>query len=218
LWLAIAEMDREVSSASKGHDVALVCAPELLRLGLARVLVRAPGLEVRAVASLAAVPEPCQVMVLCERGLGDAAAACAFARERLAEEVVLVLAEADVHLMLDCLAAGACGFSLESDGAGELIAAVRAAVEGEYFVAPRLLTLMLDRERVSRASVTERARAAERELLRLLAGGRSTSEIAAALGVAPKTVRNRASALYRRLGVHSRAGAVEAAERRGLLD
>ena len=56
------------------------------------------------------------------------------------------------------------------------------------------------------------------DLLRLLAEGRTTADIAQALGVAPKTVRNRASMLYKRLGVHNRAAAVRLAEQRGLLD
>jgi len=38
------------------------------------------------------------------------------------------------------------------------------------------------------------------------------------MGIAPKTVRNRSSLLYRRLGVRSRAQAVRIAEERGLLD
>jgi len=63
-----------------------------------------------------------------------------------------------------------------------------------------------------------RSRRRDLELLRLLASGRSTAEIAASMGIAPKTVRNRSSLLYRRLGVRSRAQAVRIAEERGLLD
>ena len=91
---------------------------------------------------------------------------------------------------------------------------MRAAAGGEYFVTPALLGLLLSFHRAQRT----RAPDADRDLLRLLAGGRPTAEIAALLGVSPKTVRNRSSLLYRRLGVRSRAQAVEAAERRGLLD
>ena len=81
------------------------------------------------------------------------------------------------------------------------------------YLTPALLGLLLALHRAQRTAPN-----ADRALLRLLAGGRPTAEIAGVLGIAPKTVRNRASRLYRRLGVRSRAQAVEAAERRGLLD
>jgi DNA-binding CsgD family transcriptional regulator len=69
-----------------------------------------------------------------------------------------------------------------------------------------------------RARTGKGRRGKDDDLLLLLAEGRSTSEIADRLGIAPKTVRNRLSELYRRLGVHSRSAAVRLAEERGLLD
>jgi DNA-binding NarL/FixJ family response regulator len=126
----------------------------------------------------------------------------------------VVLTESDVHLMLDCVAAGALGFVLESDAAADLEAAVRAAARGECFIGRPLLGALLAFHRAQRP----RPRDGDRELLQLLAGGRATADIAEVLGLAPKTVRNRASILYRELGVRSRRGAIEAAERRGLLD
>ena len=154
------------------------------------------------------------VAVLCDRGLPDVAAQCATAREHVADDVVVALAQPDVHLMLDCVAAGACAFVVEGDCAAELTAAVRAAAQGDHFVTPALLGLLLALHRAERTPAPD----TERDLLRLLAGGRSTADIAALLGIAPKTVRNRSSLLYRRLGVRSRAQAIEVAERRGLLD
>lgn len=184
--------------------VQLVCRPELLRLGIERLLAdpAGPGLTDQGAA----------VAVLCERDAGDVGAAAA-RLHRTGHEVVVVLAVPDVHVMLDCIAAGAIGFVLESDARANLVAAVRAAAEGEPYVTPALLGLLLGLHRARRTAWD-----ADRRLLRLLAGGRPTAEIAATLGVAPKTVRNRSSRLYRRLGVRSRAQAVEAAERRGLLD
>ena len=79
---------------------------------------------------------------------------------------------------------------------------------------PSLLGLLLALHRAERSGAPD----ADRELLGLLAGGRPSAEIAAVLGISPKTVRNRSSLLYRRLGVRSRAQAIEVAERRGLLD
>jgi len=203
-------VDRDVRAV----QIALVCVPELLRLGLARLLAASSGVAVTAHARLPDAPEPADVAVLCERGLGDLAAACAGALDRIGRETVVVLSEGDVHLMLDCVAAGALGFVLESDAAADLEAAVRAAACGECFVGQPLLGALLAFHHAQRP----RRRDGDRKLLRLLAGGRATDDIADLLGVAPKTVRNRASLLYRELGVRSRRGAIEAAERRGLLD
>jgi DNA-binding NarL/FixJ family response regulator len=207
-------VDRDVTAPRQPIDVMLVCVPEVLRLGLARLLSQVPGLSVRATGELPrAAAGPAAVAVLCERGLGDVAAACATARDHVADEVVLALEQPDVHLMLDCVAAGACAFVVEGDGTAELTAAVRAAASGDHFVTPALLGLLLALHRAQRTGPD-----ADRDLLRLLAGGRPIAEIAGVLGISPKTVRNRSSLLYRRLGVRSRAQAIEVAERRGLLD
>jgi DNA-binding NarL/FixJ family response regulator len=197
--------------------VALVCGPEIMRLGLERLLAHDAVFAVRAYRRLHAAREPADAAVVCDRDVADAAAVCAAACARLDAGVVLVTARSDPHPVLDCLAAGATGLVAEADSADHLPAAVRAAARGEYHLGPRLLTVLLDWERSGRRRASSTADA-ERRLLALLAGGRTTAEIAAALGVTPKTVRNRSSLLYRRLGVRSRAQAVRTAEARGLLD
>jgi DNA-binding CsgD family transcriptional regulator len=58
----------------------------------------------------------------------------------------------------------------------------------------------------------------EREILELLAAGRTQSEIAAALVISPKTVATHIQHLLAKLGVHSRAQAVSAAYRLGLVE
>ena len=209
-------MDRDVAIDARLR-VAVVCAPEILRLGLERVLAQDPALSVRAHRRLEAVRAPADVAVLCERGLADIATACGAAAAALDAGVVVITAGADPHVVLDCLAAGATGFLTEADPAQDLRAASLAAAVGEYHMGPRLLSLLLDWERGERRR-PRTAGEAERELLGLLASGHTTAEIAGVLGVAPKTVRNRSSLLYRRLGVRSRSQAVRVAEARGLLD
>jgi DNA-binding NarL/FixJ family response regulator len=197
--------------------VALVCAPEILRLGLERMLAHDQALSVRAYRRLDATRGPADVALLCDRELRDAAGACVAAAERLDAGVVLVTARADPHAVLDCLAAGATGFLTEADSASHLKPAAHAAAAGEYHLGPHLLTLLLDWQRAQRRR-PQSTRDAELRLLTLLASGRTTPEIATELGVAPKTVRNRLSLLYRRLGVRSRAEAVRVAEARDLLN
>ena len=209
-------MGRQVAPDARLR-VALVCGPEVMRLGLERLMAQDSAVAVRAYRRLRSAREPADVAVVCDRGLGDAVRVCGAAAARLDAGVVLLTARADPHHLLDCLAAGATGFLAEDDSADHLPVAVRAAAAGEYHVGPRLLTVLLDWERARRRRPAH-AQDAERRLLGLLAGGRTTAEIAAALGVTSKTVRNRSSLLYRRLGVRSRSQAVRVAETRGLLD
>ena len=108
---------------------------------------------------------------------------------------------------------------MEGDPPETLLAAIRAAARGEAYMGRRTLELLIDwLAQRERAPGARSARERDQSLLRLLAEGHSTVDIARSLGVAPKTVRNRSSQLYRRLGVRSRAAAVRLAEERGLLD
>lgn len=58
----------------------------------------------------------------------------------------------------------------------------------------------------------------QREVVRLIAEGKARSDIAAELGLSEFTVKNHVERIFGRLGVYSRAGAVGAALRSGLLD
>jgi DNA-binding NarL/FixJ family response regulator len=130
---------------------------------------------------------------------------------------VVVLCAPTPEAVLDCVTAGARGVAAEQDAARELVQTVEAVAAGEYHLAPGVLALLLDWHRAGRRPRGARARERDLDLLGLLAAGESTAAIAARLGVSPKTVRNRSSLLYRRLGVRSRAEAARAAEERGLL-
>ena len=204
-------------SHGRPEDVALVCRPQLLRLGLERLLTHA-GFHVTSHASLFTPPRPAAVGVICERGAGEVDALCREASGTLADHLVVVFHEPTAESVLDCLAAGVRGFAGEHDAPRELARAVTAARAGDYHLARGMLELLLDWHRARRLPRSERARERDRDLLVLLAAGESTAAIAAKLGVAPKTVRNRSSAIYRRLGVRSRAEAARIAEERGLLD
>ena len=204
--------------ARQSIKVTLVCRPQLLRIGLERVLRDDPKLELASHGALPQLPVPADVAVICAREAKDVAAVCEDALDTTALAVVVVLDRPQPELMLDCLAAGAAGFVTEHDDPTELLRAVRTAAKGDYHLARGPLTVLLDWHRAKRRSQGERSRARDRDLLTLLAAGRTTDEIAERLGIAPKTVRNRTSLLYRRLGVRSRAQAAIVAEERGLLD
>ena len=212
-------------------EVVIVCRAELLLLGLERLLVQAPDLKVFTYSSLAdaatgsvssAASGPSthsRVVLLSDRQAEEPVQQCERALESLADEVVVLFSRPDLDLLVGCMAAGARGFVMEGDPPPMLLAAIRSAAAGKTYVGQRTLDLLVDW-----LAQQERARRGkpggdqDGVLLRLLAEGRTTADIAQLLGVAPKTVRNRASMLYKRLGVRNRAGAVRLAEQRGLLD
>jgi DNA-binding NarL/FixJ family response regulator len=212
-------------SARAAIEVVLVCRAELLLLGLERLLSREPDLRVLTYTRL---PEPAaggrpagappRVALLSDRLAPDITSDCARARETVADEVVLLWGTHDVSALVGCMAAGARGFVMEGDPGGVLAAAIRSAVRHETFMGPRTLDLLVDWLAAEERSRSDAAHRRDGDLLRLLAEGRSTADIGERMGIATKTVRNRLSALYRRLGVSSRSAAVQLAEQRGLLD
>jgi DNA-binding NarL/FixJ family response regulator len=161
---------------------------------------------------------PVRVAVLSDRGVPDIAADCTAALAYLADEVVLLSSRPDISDMLSAMGAGVRSFASEGEGPEVLVAAIRSASRRSVYLSRGVLEPLVEwlAERERPADVSRRER--ENDLLRLLAEGRSTSEIADRLGIAPKTARNRISMLYRRLGVHSRSAAVRLAEERGMLD
>jgi DNA-binding NarL/FixJ family response regulator len=206
-----------------GIEVAIVCRAELLLLGLERLLVQVPDFKVFTYSRL---PEAdnrgsrtaATVVLLSDRQSPDVVGDCERALE-FADGVVLLWGSHDLGVLTASMAAGARAFVMEGDPPRTLNAAVRSAARGSTYIGQRALELLVDwLASQERARAGESGRGREDDLLRLLAEGRSIADIGERLGIAPKTVRNRASKLYRRLGVHSRAAAVKVAEQRGLLD
>ncbi|MEU0563961.1 response regulator transcription factor [Nonomuraea sp. NPDC005983] len=138
---------------------------------------------------------------------------------------VLALSTFDLdENVIAALRAGADGFLPKDVSPEELVEGVRVVHRGESAVAPRLLTRLIGRfVRVSGpkrgsgpselAGLTER----EREVLVLIARGRSNPEIADALDVSPSTVKNHVTSLFAKLGVRDRAQAVIVAYEAALI-
>jgi two-component system response regulator DesR len=74
------------------------------------------------------------------------------------------------------------------------------------------MTVFVPREELPRVGLTRR----EREIVALMARGSTNGEIAGTLHLSPHTVKDHASAVYRKLGVRNRAEAVRRADRLGL--
>jgi len=132
--------------------------------------------------------------------------------------LILTMHESD-QLCADAIHAGARGCVLKSDSPRQLLAAVEAVATGkQYFT--RLIRDMSDGHGISATGVARvplRLSAREREIVQLLAEGRTNKEIAALLGIAFKTVDAHRTNVMRRLSMHSTAELVRYAVRERII-
>jgi two-component system NarL family response regulator len=109
------------------------------------------------------------------------------------------------------LQAGAMAYLVKSVQREELIGAIRKAAAGRRHIPPEVATRLADR--MSRSHLSGR----EREVLRLLVGGKRNREIASALDIAEGTVKLHVSSILGKLGVVDRTEAVTVALQRGIV-
>jgi DNA-binding NarL/FixJ family response regulator len=137
--------------------------------------------------------------------------------------VVILTAILDPEVIADALAAGACGYVPKSWAADELIGVVRRAAAGELVMRERDLAPVLEqlqnaRGRAPGELLLMRLTPRETEILRALATGKTTSEVAGQLSISALTVQSHVKSILAKLGVHSKIEAVTLAWRHGLAE
>ncbi|MEU1537098.1 response regulator transcription factor [Actinacidiphila glaucinigra] len=120
------------------------------------------------------------------------------------------------------LKAGACGYVLKSVADRDLVAACRAAMRDEPFLYPGAVTALirnyLDRARNGEQTSDHVLTAREEEVLKLVAEGHSSKEIAQTLVISVKTVHRHRANLLGKLGLHDRLQLTRYAIRAGLIE
>ena len=125
---------------------------------------------------------------------------------------VLVLTAYATDEQIDAvLRAGAGGYLLKGASVEEIERAIRAVARGETYLDPRVAS------RVVALSHAPRLSPREREVLKLVAAGRSNKEIGAELKVTERTVKFHVTAIFNKLGAENRTQAVAIAHERGLV-
>jgi DNA-binding NarL/FixJ family response regulator len=116
----------------------------------------------------------------------------------------------DASWVFPALAAGACGYVVKGTPPAQLLEAIMEVHAGRSWMSGQVARLVLKsfHHEPSLAQGEEALSPREREVLGLLARGLRHAEIAAQLGIAPRTVNTHISHIYAKLHVHSAAGAV----------
>ena len=130
--------------------------------------------------------------------------------------VTVVSMHDDERTVRRAMVAGVAGFVSKDEPLDELLHAVRTVAQGRSYLSSRLaqsVMAMMGGRGQAPDHLTDR----EAEVLQRLARGERTSEIADALFLAEKTVKNHLSNIYAKLGVESAAQAVATAFQRGLV-
>lgn len=130
--------------------------------------------------------------------------------------IVLTMHETDA-LIRSVMASGARGYVLKTDAARDLLAAVEAVMQGRVFlssvVSERLRNPNLLPDQLNLAEITPR----EREVLQLLAEGKTSREIAETLGTSVRTVETQRSSIMEKIGARSLADVVRWAIRNNIV-
>jgi DNA-binding NarL/FixJ family response regulator len=151
------------------------------------------------------------------------------AREPAVRVLVLTMHDNE-DVFLRALGAGAAGYVLKKSGGGELMGAIRSTHEGNSYLSPYLAKALMtgylhrgDRPLAVPAGAGvpapgKRLSGREQEILKLIAEGHSSREIAEMLDLSVKTVHNHRTRLMTKLDIHRNADLVKYAIRLGMVE
>jgi len=143
-------------------------------------------------------------------------------KDRISDVNILVLTRHSTEAYVSRIfKAGASGYVTKREAPTELIAGIRAVGRGDAFLSPSISKTVID-DYVRRADrcvedSLERLTPREREVLQLVAEGRSSPEIGDLLYISAKTVENHRANLMKKLDIHSTAELTQYAIRKGVI-
>jgi two-component system, NarL family, response regulator NreC len=199
----------------------------ILREGLTALLQAAPDIEVVGGASNGE-----QAIEICERlrpdvvlmdaampGLGGLEATLTIKQRHSAIHVVVLTQHENPEYVRRFLKAGASGYILKKSAGADLAGAIRAVMHGGLVLDPAIARTALEASAPTPAADApyETLTTREKQVLKLVAEGRSNKEVAGLLDISVKTAMTHREHLMQKLGVHNRTDLVRFAIRAGVI-
>ena len=206
------------------HKVLLADDHTVVRDGLKGVLLR-EGFEIAAEASNGREGRRYVTQVSPDCGAPDVAmpllngidAARAIHTHCPRTRTILLTMHKETNYVLEALRAGVKGYVLKTQAASDLINAIRSTLEGAVYLSPGIsdgvVEAALNKDSVALDPLTQR----ERQVLQLIAEGKTNKEVSHELGMSVKTVDTHRRNLMAKLNIHETAGLVRHAIKIGLI-
>jgi two-component system, NarL family, response regulator NreC len=131
--------------------------------------------------------------------------------------IILLTMHAEDHHVLEALRAGIKGYVLKTKAAEELVLAIQEVSRGKLYLTPGVSEVVVQAYLAKSELPPEPLSHREREVLQLIAEGKTTKEVAVALGISAKTAESHRTRIMGKLNIHETASLVRYAIRRGLI-
>jgi DNA-binding NarL/FixJ family response regulator len=132
-------------------------------------------------------------------------------------KVVLLTRHDEPQYVTEALHAGARGYVLKSQVAGDLVHAIRQVCRGLVYLCPKVSGSVVDAYLAKGQPSADPLTSRERQVVQLVGEGKSSKEVATLLGISAKTAESHRSRIMQKLDIHETASLVRYAIRRGLV-
>ncbi len=132
-------------------------------------------------------------------------------------KIVLLTMYAEDHYVLEALRAGIKGYVLKTKAAEELVQAIQEVARGKLYLTPGVSEAVVQAYLAKSELPPEPLSLREREVLQLIAEGKTSKEVAVVLGISAKTAESHRTRIMGKLNIHETASLVRYAIRRGLI-
>ena len=141
----------------------------------------------------------------------------AISRDCPSVRTIALTAHSESKYVLAALEAGFSGYVLKSQAAAQLVRAIQVVSNGSIYLSPGVSRAVVEASLQETKPSADPLSAREREVLQLVAEGKTTKQIAKLLGVSAKTAESHRTRIMAKLEIHETAGLVRYAIRRGFI-
>ena len=131
--------------------------------------------------------------------------------------MILLTVHTEDHYVLEALHPGVHGYVVKTQAAADLVQAIHEVCRNALYLSPTISRAVVEAYFAKASPPGDVLSSRERQVLQLVAEGKTTKEIAVVLGVSIKTADSHRARIMRKLDIHDTAGLVRFAIRRGLI-